>query len=392
MVEKAKENEVVILEKEDYSSNKKLSHKEKRYERIRNRFFKENDIKYEGPLSYRALRVLEWICMALGQVTLLNSIGIQLFHYNQLGATWSQVISIFAALSTPFFIIASFGMVLSGRRDMRDFMLIYGVAYLGVGLGFIFFYLRYINGLFVKMGLNQTPFPALVAGFLSDKVQVNVFADLFAFALFHFFISYTPKRVFKDKLLIIFRLFCLVPIALVITSYILKILSATKMVDLPFYIFPFLTTKSPVVYFVFVTMSLWIKYRERWFLRLGATKEEFHRFLNTKRNSLSVSIHLSIIILISLIFDVFLFIFAVIYFFINNVPLENILEVTTNTFGVGQSVSMILAIPFILLYSYQRKHKDTRIDIAIPVVGIALIVVVYVEGIYQFILNILGLH
>ena len=52
---------------------------------------------------------------------------------------------------------------------------------------------------------------------------------------------------------------------------------------------------------------------------------------------------------------------------------------------------MVFAIPFILLYSYQRKHKDARVDIAIPILGIALIVVVYVEGIYQFIVNFLGI-
>ncbi|MBP5575071.1 MAG: hypothetical protein J6X50_05015 [Bacilli bacterium] len=386
-----KEEQAITQEVEEISKPK-LTNKEKRYARLKNRLFKEKDIRYEGPLSYRALRILGWICLALGQVVLLNSLGVNLLHWNLLGPFWSRFCSLVSNLSTPFFIIASFGLVLSGRRNMRDFMLVYGLAYIGIGLGFVFFYLRYIDGLFVMMGLEQTPFPTLVSGFLSDKVQVNVFADLFAFSLFHFFMNYTPKRVFKGKLVIIFRLFALLPIAFVIVSYILKILNATNIIALSFYVFPFLTTKSPIVYFAFVVASLWIKNRERLFIKLGATKEEYQEFLNTNRNSLSMSIHLSLIILISIVFDVILFIFAMIHYGIHGLPVETFSETVVDVYGVGQSSMMVLAIPFILLYSYKRKHKDARIDIAIPICGIALMVVVYIEGIYQFILNILGLQ
>lgn len=372
-------------------SKPKLSHKEKRYIRIRKRLFKENDIKYLGPLSYRALRILAWICLAFGQIALLNSLSTNLLHWNMLGQEGSTACSLISHLSTPLFIIASFGLVLSGRRNMKDFMLVYGLAYLGIGLGFVFFYLRYINGLFVKMGLEQTPFPTLVNGFLSDKVQVNVFADLFAFSLFHFFMNYTPRRVLKGKLVIIFRLFALLPIAFIIVSYILKILNATGAIALSFYVFPFLTTKSPIVYFVFVVASLWIKNRERWFIKLGSTKEEYHEFLNTNRNSLSVSIHLSLIILISVVFDLILFLFAMVHYAINKLPIDNFSNIVVDVYGVGQASMMVLAIPFILLYSYKRKHRDTRVDIAVPICGIALIVILYIEAIYQFILNILGL-
>ena len=385
VVEEKPVEEEVIEESEP-----KLSHKEKRYARIKRRLFKEDDIKYVGPLSYRALRILAWFCLALGQIAFLNSVGLSILHWSPIGKGWANACSMISNLATPFFILASFGLVLSGRRNMRDFMLIYGIAYLGVGLGFVFFYLRYIDGLFVKLGLQQTPFPALVSGFLSDKVQVNVFADLFAFSLFHFFMNYTPKRVFKGKLLIIFRLFALLPIFFVIVSYILKILSATKVIELSFYVFPFLTTKSPIVYFVFVVASLWIKHRERMFLKLGATREEYHQFLNTNRNSLSVSIHLSLIILLSVVFDGLLFLFSFIHYGIHGLPLDTFSEVVVDVYGVGQSSMMVLIIPFIFLYSYKRKHIDSRIDIAVPIVGIALIVVIYVEAIYQFICNILG--
>lgn len=374
---------------EDKPLDKKALKREKRYNKIRNRLFKENDIKYEGPLSYRYLRILAWIFLAFGQIVLLNSLSASMMHYDALGDVWTTILGILSSLSTPLFILASFGLVLNGRRNIRDFMLVYGLAYVGMGLGFIIFYLRYIKGLFVELGLAELPFIDYFDAFLSDKVQVNVFADLFAFALFHFFLNYTPRKIFKGKSIYAFRLFSLVPVIFVLGSYIIKILTATGQMNLPFYIFPFLTTKSPIIYLIFIVAAMWIKNRERWYIKLGATKHDYQEFLKTKRNSLSVSIHLSIIIAVASLLDIVLLIIAMIYYCANNLPTDDIGDVVINTFGVGQASIMLLAIPFIFLYSYKRKHKDTRIDLLIPIVGIALIALVCVEGIYQFILEFL---
>ena len=377
---------------EEKPLDKKALKREKRYNKIRKRLFKENDIKYEGPLSYRYLRIFAWLFMAFGQIVLLNSLSASMMHYDALGDVWTTILGILSSLSTPLFILASFGLVLNGRRNIRDFMLVYGLAYVGIGLGFIIFYLRYIKGLFVELGLSELPFTDYFDAFLSDKVQVNVFADLFAFALFHFFLNYTPRKIFKGKSVYAFRLFSLIPVIFVLGSYIIKILTATGQMNLPFYIFPFLTTKSPIIYLIFIVAAMWIKNRERWYLKLGATKNDYQEFLKTNRNSLSVSIHLSIIIALASLLDIVLLIIAMIYYFANNLPTDDIGDVVINTFGVGQASIMLLAIPFIFLYSYKRKHKDGRIDLIIPILGIALLALVYVEGIYQFILEFVHSH
>ena len=378
------------MEQEIQNIEVKLSKKEKRFLRIKNRLFKEGDIKYQGPLSYRALRILAWICFCFGQMVLLFSISDKMIGWNPLGEVGNNIFALLSHLSTPFFIIASFGLALSGNRNVRDYMLFYGLAYLAIGFGFIFFYLRYVNGLFVTMGMEKMAFVEAFEAFLSDKVQVNVFADLCAFALFHFFMNYTPRHLFVDKKLIIFRLFSLIPIAFVITSFILKILGSYNVISLSLYVYPFLTTKSPLVFAVFVVISLWIKNRERWFIKLGASKEEYQQFLTTNRNSLSVSIHLSIVIFVAAMIDLLM---IVIMFLVHS-----IIASTTGAFddrfmsayGLGEAFAMLLAVPFILLYSYQRKHKDHRIDILIPLCGIGLVMLTYVECIYQFILHILG--
>jgi len=388
-VQEENSTEQIIEEK---PLDKKALKREKRYNKIRKRLFKENDIKYEGPLSYRYLRIFAWLFMAFGQIVLLNSLSASMMHYDALGDVWTTILGILSSLSTPLFILASFGLVLNGRRNIRDFMLVYGLAYVGMGLGFIIFYLRYIKGLFVELGLSELPFTDYFDAFLSDKVQVNVFADLFAFALFHFFLNYTPRKIFKGKSIYAFRLFSLIPVIFVLGSYIIKILTATGQMNLPFYIFPFLTTKSPIIYLIFIVAAMWIKNRERWYLKLGATKNDYQEFLKTNRNSLSVSIHLSIIIALASLLDIVLLIIAMIYYFANNLPTDDIGDVVINTFGVGQASIMLLAIPFIFLYSYKRKHKDGRIDLIIPILGIALLALVYVEGIYQFILEFVHSH
>ena len=68
----------------------------------------------------------------------------------------------------------------------------------------------------------------------------------------------------------------------------------------------------------------------------------------------------------------------------------NTFIIITNTYGIGQCTSLILAIPIIFLYSYTRKHKNNIYDIFIPIGGIAFTAFVYVEAIYEFIIDFVG--
>ena len=55
--------------------------------------------------------------------------------------------------------------------------------------------------------------------------------------------------------------------------------------------------------------------------------------------------------------------------------------------GVGSGVALSLLIPIILLFSYTKKHKNTKLDPFIPLAGVALIIAIYVEGMYQILLR-----
>ena len=372
-------------------SEKKAARKGKKVAKLKKRFFKPNDIKYQGPLSYRYLRIFAWIALAAGQILVFNTVSNALFKVDAINKLWQGILGVASNLSTPFFIIASFGIILSNQKRYRNILLTYGVAFLGMGLGICLFYYRYINGVLVKMGLGETFAIDLIQSFLGSKVQVNVFADLFAFALFHFFLNYTPEKHFKGKKIYILRAFLAIPVSFVIASYVLRIKIALAFDSMPFYIYPFLTTKAPLIFMVFCLASLWIKNRERIFIKLGATKTEYEKYLTTKRNSLAFSIQLSLIFLSTLLLEGTLFVILfIIYAGIKGYPAE-MFSMVLEAYGVGDSLNLLFTIPFVLLYSYTRKHKEGPIDVVIPIAGIGLIAFVYIEGIYQLIIRTLSM-
>ena len=356
--------------------------KQKRYDRIRSRLLGPHDIRYRGPLSYRYLRIIAWLSLAIGQILVINALGEKLFKWDALSPIGASVIQYFSSFSTPFFIIASFGLVLSNHQKYKNFLVTFGLGFLGLGLGLSIFYLRYIQGLVISMGAEGSIFADAVDTTFSNKMHVNVFADLFMFVLFCYFINTKPKKVFIGKKLIIFRLFAIIPILYAVLCYLLRTFSYLNYFELSIYFIPFMTTKSPVIFALFIIAALWIKNREKLFLKIGATKEEYHHFLTTNKNSLSFSITLSILCGAAFLFEILVMFGFIIYCAAKDYPVEAFAFYLT-IYGVGDSFVMIIAIPFIMLYSYTRTHKNKMIDYIIPVVGVALTAFVYLEGTYQ---------
>lgn len=57
--------------------------------------------------------------------------------------------------------------------------------------------------------------------------------------------------------------------------------------------------------------------------------------------------------------------------------------------GIGQCTGLFFTIPIVLLFSYTKTHKYQSIDIILPMVGVALFVLVYIEGVYEIVLNLI---
>ena len=166
---------------------------------------------------------------------------------------------------------------------------------------------------------------------------------------------------------------------------VLKFLSANHVVLLPLYLYPLLPTKPPFTFIAFTILTLFIKNRERIYISHGKTEEEYNQFLKTNANSLQFSVFTSVIFAVCAIVDIVITatIALVISFSAATPELGNQGFEALIDCGMGKSLSLIFIVPFILLFSYTKSHKNKRIDIIIPIAAIALIALVLIEGGFQ---------
>ena len=348
--------------------------RDKRRAKLFARYTNPVDIKYRGPFSYRYLRIIGWICFAIGQLTALYGIFSKL-GWDFLPNVGTQTfVSFISFLATPLFIVAAFGLILSGRKTFKQMIILYAGMYIAMGVGLNIFYYRYMLGIF-----NSHKAAGAILSNFGFIVKLNVFGDLLAFCLFHYFINYTPKKYFQGKKIILFRLLSILPALFVGVSYLVKVLAAYGYIgEAPFAFIPFLATKPPLALLIFALLSIWIKYRERLFKSLGLTKKEHDAYIKTNRNSLSISIALSTMIAIAGVIEI-LIIVILFASLDKNWAYYHIL-----CLDIGETIPLILIIPFIMLYSYTRVHKDGPVDILVPMIGVGMTAIVYIEVIYQY--------
>nr|MCR5307674.1 GNAT family N-acetyltransferase [bacterium] len=357
-----------------YYEEEKIAHKDRKRIKLMNMMLGNTDIKYRGILSYRYIRIIAWISLALAQYCLVLAMGLGFFSKSLAYPGW--IYNMFVAighLSIPFFLLASFSIILSRNRTYKSLVLFYGLAYLGVALGLIFIYDRYIGKVIYEISQSSESAKNVVLSLFNRKTDFNVFGDLFILTLFNFFLNYELKKGTSVKKVVGFRCLSMVPLTFALASYVLTVCAKFEMIELPFEVYPFLTTKSPLIYLVFICMSLWIKNRERIYVKLGATQKEYSAFLRTNKNSLAFSIHVCLLFAVVVVIDLV---------FVGLVP-------DYEKFNFGQCISLILAIPFIMLFSYNKSHKDKNIDLLITFVGVMLLVFAYVEAIFEIIIAVL---
>ena len=122
------------------------------------------------------------------------------------------------------------------------------------------------------------------------------------------------------------------------------------------------------------------------FCRHGRSYDEYLLFLQTNRNSLHFSIYASVTSFLSGLIDLLIY-FA---FTVAEVTISGVDVTQTGNFtpivlklGFGDSVGLILFAPILMLFSYNRKSTDKTLSALIPVAGVALIILIYLQGFYQ---------
>lgn len=392
-----------IESNEQASEDVKNGKKKRKRKKISDITF-ENDIRYRGPMSYRWLRIFAWVAIICAQSAIILTMGMKVdanIAKNYTGLT--MFLSIFGTLSVPLFLMANFALIINAKNGYKRLIASYAFMALVIFLIFVLAYQRYILGI-ISVFANKDDgvtaeemFQELFQAFSpSGFFAFNIFIDLFLCTLLTFFINYTPSKVFVGKKLIIFRLFVLIPVLYEIASFVLKTLCVTlEGFVLPIYVSPFLTTKAPITFLVFVVLSIFVKNRELVFLKRGKTREEYGQFLKTNTNSLHFSIAASICMIIAALLDLILYFVIGVSLTVVGEGEEIIRDGMTiaSQIGFGKSIPLLLVIPFIMLFSYTRTHKpsSSNVDVIIPLVGMIAFAICYIEGLYQFILRLPGL-
>ena len=354
----------------------------------------ERDLRYRGFLSYRGLRISAWLCLILAQIGVLLGLGAKLDPgLAESFGGWTAALSVFGSFMTPLFIMAAFGILLNNNsRRFRSLLALYGGFAILFVLLFVLLYDRYLIGMVMSLSDMSRKeasdlLSMLIAMFSgSGFFAYNIFIDLFLCTLFVCFLTYTPKKVFVGKKLVLFRSFAAIPVCYELACILLKALTSLEVMTMPVHLIPFLTTKPPLTFLIFVCLAFFIKKREWLFIRNGKTKEEYETFLNSNLNSWQFSKFAAKMFLIVSLVDLALMLvlgFALMgQFSQTDAPFRTALN-KVDSWGIGACAPLIFVAPFLLLFSYTRTHKDSRPDLIINLVGIILLVLVYLEGLYQ---------
>ena len=387
-IENATTNEEEIL---DSSNDKEGSSKKKKKKLRLHEITAENDIKFRGKLSYRHFRILGWSLLILSQIGLFLRITSLINDNPGMFGIMPNIMSLLDDLMPPLFLIAAFSLILAVKDGYRKLLIMYGGFAILFIAGFYFVYWHYIvdtfNAFTPGEGLklaNKLIFAISGTGYFS----VNIFIDLALCALLMFFINYTPKDHFKGKKIYFFRALALLPVLYEIGSIALKISCSLGAITLSPFVFPLLTTKAPMAFLIFVSLVLFMKFRERHFLKNGKTRSDYKKFLATNANSFHISIFLAISIAISALIDFVLLILVTTIFVSNTQDPDAAIEGAAIVekmdmvykWGFGKTIPLLFIIPFVVFFDYRKTYKNKLIDTLIPVVGVSLLAFTYVEG------------
>ena len=357
----------------------------------------EDDITYSGPLSYRHFKVIGWVLLILHMLVPIMKIGAGLDPFlAKMLATPLTVLELFTPLSVSFLLIASMSQLIV-KGDYTKQMLTNGTATLGIILVFELFYHRYIvttvnyfvgDRLATLSMINEIFSIINPVGFMT----FNVFLDLFLCTCVMFFLNYEPRRFFVGERLKWFRCLVVLPIVYELACLWLKLMANSGDFHMPLSLFPFLTAKPPMMFFVFCAMVAYQLTRERRFCAGGRTHEEYQAYLGTNRDSWQFARFSAIICLVAGALDLIIVIVAIVGEVGANIQtLSAMSGDELNVFGsqlvskyanagFGGSLDLLFFAPIMLLFNYRKSYENTTIELAIPIVSVIALIIIYLEA------------
>ncbi|MCQ2743137.1 MAG: hypothetical protein MJ239_07640, partial [Bacilli bacterium] len=365
----------------------------------------ENDIKYRGPFSYRDLRIIGWVAMAIVQVAMVILFSMK--SHIRWGVdcdvaamtTASDILENIGQLSVPIMLVANFGPILNSKSGIKKIIRNNAIFAIGFYLLFILVYFRYLLGSTEHIfgGIGREVVKEVTVIFFSRYLTFNCFIDMLVISSLYFFIVYRPTKHFAGKKLIYFRLLAIIPFAYEVACHVIKGLAlGQELFEIPLAVLPLLTNKPVMTFAAFVVIVAFLKAREAVFVyKEGGTHEQYEAFLETNTNSFQFSVVIAISFLLGGLIDLAMtsglmgIYFGVGLSSFGRELLWNSAYAYANAWGFGKAISLIIGAPIILLFSYTKSHPErTKVnDVIIPIAGFALCAFVWVEGVYDTLMS-----
>lgn len=220
--------------------------------------------------------------------------------------------------------------------------------------GLVDYFVHNMSNILSLFGIDSKQLMEFVAKAATQTIvrshlNINVFLDLFLCTVFYFFIDYKPKKLNGGKLLL-FRCCSIFPILYLIIGIVLTGMNRAAMIRLPLWIVALLPSRKIPGILLFLFMVLYVQYHEKELISKGGTAEDLSAYLETNRNSLRFSTFISLILALMSLAD----------FLLNKIP-------GLSAWSVGTSQTMFFAIPFVMLFSYNRNTRLKILDVLFPV-------------------------
>ena len=201
-----------------------------------------------------------------------------------------------------------------------------------------------------------------------SRLNFNMFWDLFLYTTFFYFTCSHPKNLKAGRLLL-FRCGAALPAAwMIISAFISGNIRMTSN-QLPAWFIATLSSRNLAALLVFFLMVLFVKFADVEYVDKHSNTEGWQEYLQSKNCSLQFSVYSSIVLLFVSLVD----------FLLGKIP-------GMNNWGVGESYYMWVAIPILLLYSFNRRPKHKILDAVVPVYYVIHYVIILVFLFYCFIL------
>lgn len=327
-------------------------------------------IKYKPPLSYRWLKIFGMLCLLVPFILL----RLAFFFPSMSDAVFDNVSMIADTLSLPLILFAAFVFILKAKNK-KAMIITYALLAVVIYLLMLFLFERYFLSFLHVIHPEMTP--EEIRNYATEKAlglkifHYNIFIDLTLCSAFYYFCCETPKKFANNsKKMIAFRLCAIIPVVYMVISMILCGLLNNGTLTLDVEFVGLLTCRSPASYLAFFSIALFLAIRQSIYLRKGGTIQGYEIYSKTNGHSVQFSIACSIIIAVVCLLD---FLFGL----IPGGP----------SFGWGDSKFMFVIIPFIMLISYTKEHKNKTIDLFLPIATFGLIFFLLADSLFTLLIT-----